>query len=147
MLLTTQKHNVPPKAFNPAPTETPLSAVWPSWLAHAAEQILSLVPSGLCKIKIHHRHSTWYIFVLAAGSYIAICGCKQLVEVTEPAFQETPKQSQDRCKKADTQLHNAEELHWFQQLYIHVQQSPISGLVHVAKYQMFPNPMPRHGRD
>lgn len=111
MLLTAQKHDVPPKAFKSAPTEIPLSAAWSSWLARVAEQILSLVPSGLCKIKIRHRHSTWYIFVLGAGSYVAICGCEQLVEVTEPAFQETPKQSQDGCKIADAQLCNAEELH------------------------------------
>ena len=110
-LLTTQKHDVPPKAFNPASTEIPLSAAWPSWLAHAAEQILSLIPLGLCKIKIHHRHSTWYIFILGPGSYIVICGCKQLVEVTERTLQETPKQSQDGCKKADAQLCNAQELH------------------------------------
>lgn len=85
------------KAFNPAPTEIPLSAAWPSWIACAAEQIPSLIPSSLCKIKIHHRHRTGYIFVLGTGSYVAICGCEQRVEVTEPAFQEIPKQSQDGC--------------------------------------------------
>lgn len=100
ILLTTQKHDVPPKAFNPVPpTEIPLSAAWPCWLAYATEQTLSLIPSGLCKINIHHRHSTWSIFVSGAGSYIEICGCKQQVGVTEPAFQETPKLSQMDAKK------------------------------------------------
>lgn len=45
------------------------------------------IPSSFYKIKIHHRHSIGYIFVLGTGSYIAICGCEQWVEVTEPAFQ------------------------------------------------------------
>lgn len=114
-------------------TEIPLSAAWPSWIACAAEQIPSLIPSSLCKIKIHHRHRTGCIFVLGTGSYVAICGCEQQVEVTEPAFQELPKQSQDGWKAADAQLCNAEDLHCFQQLYIQVQPSPVSGLVHVAK--------------
>lgn len=33
------------------------------------------------------------------------------MKVTEPAFQETLKQSQDGCKKTDAQLCNVEELH------------------------------------
>lgn len=41
----------PPKALSPAPTEIPLPAAWPYWLVHAAEQILSLGPSGLVKSK------------------------------------------------------------------------------------------------
>lgn len=105
------------KTRQPCPYRIPLSAAWPSRLARAAEQALSLVPSGLCKIKIHHRHSTWCIFVLGAGSSIAICGCEQLLEVTEPAFRETPEQSQDVCKAADAQLCNAEDLCWLQRLY------------------------------
>lgn len=116
------------------PLQKSQSAAWPSWIACAAEQIPSLIPSSLCKMKIHHRHSTGYIFVSGTGSYIAICGCEQRVEVTEPAFQEIPKQSQDGWKAADAQLCNAEELHWFQQLSIQVWPSPVSGLVHVAKY-------------
>lgn len=32
------------KSHQPCPCRTPLSAAWPSWLTHAAEQALSLVP-------------------------------------------------------------------------------------------------------
>lgn len=116
------------KSLQPFNPEIPLSAAWPSWIACAAEQIPSLIPSSLCKIKIHHRHGTGYSFVLETGSDIAICGWEQWVEVTEPAFQEIPKQGQDGWKAADAQLCNAEDLHWFQQLYIQIQPSPVSGL-------------------
>lgn len=97
------------KSLQPFNPETPLSA---AWIACAAEQIPSLIPSSLCKIKIHHRHSTGYSFVLGTGSDIAICGWEQWVEVTEPTFQEIPKPSQDGWKAADAQLCNAEDLHW-----------------------------------
>lgn len=111
-------------------------------LGPAAEQAPSLIPPGWCKLRIHHRHSTWFIFVSGAGSYIAICGCDQQQRLQNQRF----RRHQSKVKRdARRQMLSSVVLGSFIDFnsFIFRCNDHPSGLVHIAKYQVFPSPTPR----
>lgn len=111
-------------------------------LGPAAEQAPSLVPRGWCKLKPHHTHSTWCIFVSGAGSCIAICGCEQQWRLQNQHF----RRHQSKVKRdARRQMLSSVVLGSFidfNSFTLRSNDHP-SGLAHIAKYQVFPNPTPR----